>query len=144
MTAAVKERPQPPADGPPPTGRRSATGGTPARRAVVRWAWRMFRREWRRQVLVLALLAVAVGATTVGLALASNAAELHADPTFGTASSIFHLPGSDPALAGDIAAARRAFGPVDVVAHQTVAIPGSVSTLDVRAEIGRASCRERV
>ncbi len=134
MTTAVKERPQPPASSPRPTGGRSATGGAPARRAVVRWAWRMFRREWRRQVLVLALLAVAVGATTVGLALASNAAELHADPMFGTASTILHLPGSDPALASDLAAARREFGTIDVVAHQSIAIPGSVSTLDVRAE----------
>ena len=27
-------------------------GGVAARRAVVRWAWRMFRREWRQQILV--------------------------------------------------------------------------------------------
>ena len=39
-----------------------------ARRALVRWAWRMFRREWRRQTLVIALLTVAVaGALAVGL-----------------------------------------------------------------------------
>ena len=33
-----------------------AQGGVPARRAVIRWAWRMFRREWRQQILVVALL----------------------------------------------------------------------------------------
>ena len=27
-----------------------------ARRAVVRWSWRLFRREWRQQLLVLVLL----------------------------------------------------------------------------------------
>ena len=32
-------------------------GGAPARRAVIRWAWRLFRREWRQQLLVLALMA---------------------------------------------------------------------------------------
>ena len=44
-----------------PTRRRRAgqepgNGGVVARRAVVRWAWRLFRREWRQQVLVLGLL----------------------------------------------------------------------------------------
>ena len=31
-----------------------------ARRAVFQWAWRMFRREWRQQLLVLLLLLAAV------------------------------------------------------------------------------------
>jgi putative ABC transport system permease protein len=42
---------------------RADGGGLPARRAVMRWAWRLFRREWRQQLLVLALIVVAVGAT---------------------------------------------------------------------------------
>ena len=33
------------------------SGGIAARRAVIRWAQRMFRREWRQQLLVLTLLA---------------------------------------------------------------------------------------
>jgi len=37
-------------------------GGVAARRAVLRWAGRMFRREWRHQLLVLTLLTVAVAA----------------------------------------------------------------------------------
>ncbi|MDY7089812.1 MAG: FtsX-like permease family protein [Actinomycetota bacterium] len=45
----------------------SRNGGLPARRAVVRWAWRMFRREWRQQVMVLTLLTVAVAVATVGV-----------------------------------------------------------------------------
>jgi len=44
-------------------------GGVPARRAVIRWAWRLFRREWRQQLLVLALIVVAVAATFVGAVL---------------------------------------------------------------------------
>ena len=51
---------------------RSARGLTPSRRAVVRWAWRLFRREWRQQLLVLALIIVAVTATIVGSAVATN------------------------------------------------------------------------
>jgi hypothetical protein len=43
------------------TGPRAGTGngGIPARRAVFRWGWRLFRREWRQQLLVLGLLTVA-------------------------------------------------------------------------------------
>ena len=29
------------------TLRRPRNGGVAARRAIVRWSWRMFRREWR-------------------------------------------------------------------------------------------------
>jgi putative ABC transport system permease protein len=111
----------------------SGDGGRAARRAMVRWAWRMFHREWRRQTLVLALLVVAVAATTVGLALVSNASELHDDPVFGSANTIITVSGSSSQLNADVAAAERTFGPVDVVAHQTVPVPGSVSSVDVRA-----------
>lgn len=125
MTLALRERPARPG---------SSAGGAPARRAVTRWAWRMFRREWRRQVLILTLLTLAVAATTVGLAVISNSVQLGADPTFGTANTILTLTGSDPDLAADIAAVRAHFGTIDVVSHQSDAIPGSVSTIDVRAE----------
>ena len=125
MTTAVQERPVNP--GP-------SDGGRPARRAVVRWAWRMFRREWHRQALVLALLVIALAATTVGLAVVSNAAQLGADSTFGTANTIITLPGTDPELTADITAIQRQFGVIDVVSHQTIAVPGSVSTIDLRAE----------
>ncbi len=94
----------------------------------------MFRREWRRQALVLVLLMVAVAATIVGLGAVSNLSQLKADPTFGTANTILILPGSDPQLAADIAAIRSRFGAIDVIAHQNIPIPGSVSSVDLRAE----------
>jgi putative ABC transport system permease protein len=125
MTVAVHNR---------PVARSADTPNAPARRAIVRWAWRMFRREWRRQALVLALLAVAVAATTVGLAVISNAVQLGADPLFGTANSILTVDGSDPGLAADISATRQQFGTIDVISHQSLAVPGSVSTIDLRAE----------
>ena len=58
----------------PPTPGRESNGGAPARRAVVRWAWRLFRRVWRQQFLILALITVAVAATIVGspVAMASE------------------------------------------------------------------------
>ena len=45
MSTALRER---------PADAGTASGGMPARRAVIRWAWRLFRREWRQQLLVLA------------------------------------------------------------------------------------------
>jgi putative ABC transport system permease protein len=125
MTTALRERAAPPAAG---------DGGAPARRAMARWAWRLFRREWRQQALVLALLVVAIAATTVGLGVASNASNLKADPTFGNANTILTLPGSDPHLAVDVAAIRRRLGTAEVIAHQPIPVPGSVSTVDLRAQ----------
>jgi putative ABC transport system permease protein len=107
-------------------------GGAVARRAVVRWGWRLFRREWRRHVLIIVMLMVAVAATIVGLGTATNATKLSADPTFGTASTIINLSGTDSALSADTAAIRAKVGAVDVVGHQQIAVPGSVSTLDLR------------
>src|SRR6202050_1582740 len=56
----------------PPADTRPTDGGAPARRAVVRWAWRLFRQEWRQQFLILALITIAVAATIVGSAVATN------------------------------------------------------------------------
>ncbi|HEX3540084.1 MAG TPA: FtsX-like permease family protein, partial [Acidimicrobiales bacterium] len=124
MTTAVQDR---------PASLDRVGGGAPARRAVIRWAWRLFRREWRRQMLVLALLTLAVAATTIGLAIASNTGQLGPDPTFGTANTIISItPGAD--LSADIAAVRDRFPTADVVAHQSIAVPGSVATVDLRAE----------
>ena len=125
MSTALEERPVFP---------RPGEGGAPARRAMVRWSWRMFRREWRRQALVLALLAVAVAATTVGLAASSNSSGLGPDPVFGTANTIISISGADPHLAADIAAVQSRFARSDVVEHQSVVVPGSVSTVDLRSE----------
>lgn len=125
MTAALQER--------TPT-RKDEHGGAPARRAVVRWAWRLFRREWRKQTLVLLLLVVAIAATIVGLGATTNAAQLKANPTFGTANTLVALPGSDPDISGDIAALQQQFGVVESIGHQSAPISGSVSSLDVRAE----------
>jgi putative ABC transport system permease protein len=94
----------------------------------------MFRREWRRQALILILLIVAVAATIVGLGVASNATYLKADPAFGTANTIITLPGSDPNLSGDLAVIQQHFGLVEVIEHQSIPVPGSVSTIDVRAQ----------
>ena len=45
------------------------------------------------------------------------------------ADRILTLPGSDPHLVADVAAARNWFGTIDVIAHQRIAVPGSVATV---------------
>jgi putative ABC transport system permease protein len=90
----------------------------------------LFRREWRQQTLVLALITIAVAATTVGLALATNASQSQ-DATLGTANSQLMFPGSQR---NTVAAAHKAFGRLEEIDHQNLAIPGSVATLDVRAQ----------
>jgi putative ABC transport system permease protein len=109
-------------------------GGVAARRAVVRWAVRLFRREWRQQILVLGLLAVAVTAATVSITIVHDAA-LADRSRFGSANTLLAFDGSDPQkLEAGLASARRAFGRIDVVAHREIAVPGSVDTVDYRAQ----------
>jgi putative ABC transport system permease protein len=92
----------------------------------------MFRREWRQQLLVLALIVVALGATVVGAAVAVNTPP-PAGAGFGTAGAMAtYQPGKQ--LAGQIAALRRQFGRVDVIENQIIPIPGSVSFYDLRAQ----------
>jgi putative ABC transport system permease protein len=110
----------------------AANGGVPARRAVIRWSWRMFRREWRQQTLVLALIVAAVAATVIGAAVATNTPP-PAGAGFGTAQAMATLPGG-PHLAGQIAVLRQLAGTVDVIENQTVAIPGSIDSYDLRAQ----------
>jgi putative ABC transport system permease protein len=100
----------------------------------VRWAWRLFRRDWRQQVLMLALLTVAVAAAVTVAAMATNAAT-NSDGEFGLAKGLAHLRVASPAEAdAAVAAARQRFGTVEVIRHAHVTIPGSVEALDVRAQ----------
>ena len=98
MTTTLLER---------PSDLGAGNGGGPARRAVVRWAWRLFRREWRQQLLVLALLTVSVAATTIGEAVATEASK--------APQTIVTLTASDAQLAVDIAAFQTRFGHVEVI-----------------------------
>src|SRR5512133_3631841 len=109
-------------------------GGVAGRRAVIRWAGRMFRREWRQQLLVLALLTVAVTAAIVSITIVPHTGPAD-NPEFGSASTLLEFDAADPQkLEAGIAAARRHFGTIDVVAHRSVTVSGSVETVDYRAQ----------
>jgi putative ABC transport system permease protein len=128
MSTALRERPAAPA---PASGARN--GGVPARRAVTRWAWRLFRREWRQQLLVLGLITVAVAATIIGAAVATNTPP-KAGAGYGTARDMATFQAPDPHLASQIATLKQDYGRVDVIENQTVAIPGSINTYQLRAQ----------
>jgi putative ABC transport system permease protein len=111
----------------------SVSGGTAGRRVVTRWARRLLRREWRQQVLVLALLTLTVAAATFGVAAAYNVASLPG-PQFGSANYLLQFGGAgQKTMTADIAAARKAFGTIQVIGRQFVPIPGSAQNLEYRA-----------
>ncbi|MGA7416799.1 MAG: FtsX-like permease family protein [Acidimicrobiales bacterium] len=117
----------------PISATRSANGGAPARRAVVRWAWRLFRSEWRQQFLILALITVAVAATIVGSAVATNDPQ-PANFGFGTAQDGASFTTYDAHTASVIANLQHRFGPVEVIENKTLSIPGSINTYQLRAQ----------
>jgi putative ABC transport system permease protein len=112
---------------------RSANGGAPARRAVVRWAWRLFRREWRQQFLILALITVAVGATIVGSTVATTAPQ-PANFGFGTAQDRVFFTTYNAHTTGVIASLQKRFGRVETIDNERLSIPGSINTYQLRAQ----------
>ncbi|HVB71819.1 MAG TPA: FtsX-like permease family protein [Acidimicrobiales bacterium] len=106
--------------------------GRPARRAVRRWTWRLFRREWRQQILIIGLLSLAVGATFVGAAAATNIPP-PANAGFGSAGYQITLPGS-ASLSAQLATVSRHVGPEDIIENQALTFPGSVNSYDLRSQ----------
>jgi putative ABC transport system permease protein len=124
MSAVAPERPATP---------RAPNGGVPARRAVIRWAVRLLRREWRQQLLILALITVAVAATVVGSAVATTTPS-PATADFGTAHDLATFTGPGSRVAAEIASISRRFGAADVIDNQTFSVPGSIQTYSLRAQ----------
>jgi putative ABC transport system permease protein len=110
------------------------SGGVPARRAVIRWAGRMFKREWRQQILVLALLTVAVAAAIASITMVYNTSPSD-NAEHGSANYLLRLDGADPRkLEAGLASAEKRFGTAEVIEHRSVLVPGSVESVDVRAQ----------
>ncbi|MCU1397296.1 MAG: hypothetical protein JWN62_405 [Acidimicrobiales bacterium] len=108
--------------------------GRPARRAITRWGWRLFRREWKQQLLVLSLLTVAVATAIAGSAMAVNAVSV-GEGRFGSANAILSVNAHDQATGvAVLAAAQKLYGTTDVIAHAEVTVPGTVVGIDVRAQ----------
>ncbi len=136
MTAGVGLMERPATASVPP----ASSGGIPARRAMVRWAWRLFRREWRQQLLILVLIVVAVAAVVVGSAVAVNTPP-PANAGFGTARALATLDVSGgkgtvtPAQAqARIASLQQHFGRIQVIENETLPVPGTNQTYQVRSQ----------
>ncbi|MGH3038051.1 MAG: FtsX-like permease family protein, partial [Gaiellaceae bacterium] len=98
------------------------------------WAWRLFRREWRQQILVTALLTVAVAAAIGSVTVAYNSAPAE-DAEFGSAGHLLRFDGADPRLlAANLAAAETRFGTIDVIGHRSLTVPGGVDKVEFRAQ----------
>lgn len=112
---------------------RPADGGAPGRRAVIHWAARLFVGEWRQQLLVFLLVVVAVSATFLGSAVATDTPP-PASAGFGTAQDMATFSASGPRTAAQIAEIRNRFGQVQLIENRTVSIPGSVLTFQLRSQ----------
>src|SRR6266511_4871882 len=109
-------------------------GGLAARRAVIRWAGRMFRREWRQQLVVVTLLTVAVAAAVGSITVVYNTSPAD-NAEHGSAKYLLQFDGTHPRrLEAELASARRWFGTIDAISHRSVPLPGSVETIDYRAQ----------
>ena len=100
----------------------------------MRWGWRLFRREWRQQLLVFGLLTVAVAATIWGASVVTNTQLPNPNyATLGTAAASVTLPGTDPHLAADIATIQDHWGPADLIESQKITT-GTTEPVQLRAE----------
>jgi len=111
---------------------RPSDGGLPARRAVMRWAWRLFRREWRQQFLILALITVAVAATVLGSTVAVNNPPPK-DAGFGSAPYSISFD-SYGAKAQSVVSKVEHDGYVQLIENQTLSIPGTINTYQLRSQ----------
>lgn len=99
---------------------------------MLRWAWRLFRREWRQQILTLVLIAVAVASAILGMAIGSNT-PLPSARGFGSATVSAVFPGNDQNLTADLAAVSNHFGTTEVIQSADLNT-GSATTVEIRAE----------
>jgi len=116
-----------------PARRTPSGGGVPARRAVIRWAMRLLRREWRQQLLILALVTVAVGATVVASAVATDTPAPVAG-VLGTAQDSASLSGTPARINAEIKDLESRYGRADVIENESVPVPGTQNTFDLRAQ----------
>jgi putative ABC transport system permease protein len=117
-----------------PALRGPGSGGIAVRRPLTRWAWRLFRREWRQQILVLALLSLAVAAAIASVTIAYNSSPTD-DAEFGSANHLLRFDGADPhRLQASLAAVEERFGTVDVIGHRSLAVPGGLDKVEFRAQ----------
>ena len=94
----------------------------------------MFRREWRQQIVVLVLLSVTVAAAVFAAIAAYNLPPSES-AEFGSAERRITLSSPDSAaLQSEVAKLADQYAPVEMIWHAQLPVPGSVETVDLRAE----------
>jgi len=115
---------------------RRPSGADPGRRAVLRWAWRLARRETPQQLLLVTLLSLACAVSVGGLTAAHQLAGAADVGAFGTATSVLDLTQTDEgSLAIDVPAARSQLGTVDVVRRQSLTVQGLFEPVELRQQV---------
>ncbi|MGE0877439.1 MAG: FtsX-like permease family protein [Acidimicrobiia bacterium] len=114
------------------TNRAPTRGGVPARRAILRWTWRLLRREWRQQALVVSLMAVSFAAAAYAAVAGYNLDEPQR-AFFGDARHRISVSSDDvaamTAAAGDLAAR---YSPSETIALGRLTVPGTARSIEVR------------
>jgi putative ABC transport system permease protein len=94
----------------------------------------VYRREWRQQVLVIALLTFTVSGALLGVSVVYNTPG-SLDARYGTADMLIRYGGADPQeLDSQVASAQTQLGTVDVIGHRNATIPGLTRPVEVRAQ----------
>jgi putative ABC transport system permease protein len=83
--------------------------------------------------LVLLLIAVAVAVTTVGVGVSTNT-PLSPYVGFGNAKDLATFSNDGASTAATIASWHKKYGQLDVIENETVTVPGSVDTFDLRSQ----------
>jgi putative ABC transport system permease protein len=107
--------------------------GLAARKAVTRWAWRLFRREWRQQLLVLSLIVLAVAALVVGATVSTDSPP-PANSGFGTAQYQANISGTPAHDLTRLSSLSHTYGTLDVIENEATPVPGSLLTFDFRTQ----------
>jgi len=108
-------------------------GGLAARQAVTRWAWRLFRREWRQQLLVLSLIVLAVAALVIGATVSTDSPP-PANSGFGTAQYQANISGTPAHDLSRLSSLSHTYGTLDVIESDKTPVPGSLLTFDFRSQ----------
>src|SRR6266540_4201142 len=99
----------------------------------------MFRREWPQQILVLALLTVAVAAAIGSVTIAYNSGAAD-NAEFGSANHLLRFDGTDPRkLQAALDSAKDWFGTTDFIGHRSVTVPGGFERVEFRAQNPRGA-----
>jgi putative ABC transport system permease protein len=114
----------------------TGNGGMAARRAIVRWTWRLMLRQRRQYAVTVVLVALAVAATVFAAAAAYNLVPAEAAAEFGDAGTVIYYERDEETLTADewLAIGAGVFGTIEPIGHRAVAVPGSAIDIDFRSQ----------